>query len=46
MSTLKILEDVMRRIRREESLQDTPLPRYYFDLIGGTNTGMYVSFGV
>jgi patatin-like phospholipase/acyl hydrolase len=39
LSTLKILEDIMERIRREEGLQDTPLPRDYFDLIGGTNTG-------
>jgi len=39
LSTLKILEDIMERIRREEGLQATPLPRDYFDLIGGTSTG-------
>lgn len=39
LSTLKILEDIMERIRREEGLRDTPLPRDYFDLVGGTNTG-------
>jgi len=39
LSTLKILEEIMERIRREEGLQATPLPRDYFDLIGGTSTG-------
>jgi patatin-like phospholipase/acyl hydrolase len=43
LSTLKILEDIMERIRREEGLRDTPLPRDHFDLIGGTNTGGQVS---
>ena len=42
LSTLKILEDIMERIRREEGLRDTPLPRDYFDLVGGTNTGRCV----
>lgn len=39
LSTLKILEEIMENIRQIEGLQEVPLPRDYFDVIGGTSTG-------
>ena len=33
----------MERIKWEEKLDKVPVPAEYFDLIGGTSTGGYVS---
>jgi len=39
LSSLVILEEIMKEIRRRDSLDEVPLPCEYFDLIGGTSTG-------
>ena len=43
ISTLLILQNLMERIKHERRLNETPRPCEYFDLIGGTSTGGYVS---
>ena len=43
VSALLILESIMEKIRRDENLERTPLPCEYFDIVGGTSTGGYIS---
>ena len=42
-SALLILEAIMEKVRDELGQETTPLPCEYFDLIGGTSTGGYLS---
>lgn len=39
LSSLVILEEIMKEIKHRDSLAEVPLPCEYFDLIGGTSTG-------
>ncbi|CAE6478157.1 unnamed protein product [Rhizoctonia solani] len=39
LSTLIIIEELMKRIQHHEKLESTPSPYQYFDLIAGTGTG-------
>ncbi|KAF2014032.1 FabD/lysophospholipase-like protein [Aaosphaeria arxii CBS 175.79] len=39
VSELLILDEIMRRIKIDQRLSETPRPCDYFDLIGGTSTG-------
>ncbi|TKA80355.1 hypothetical protein B0A49_01484, partial [Cryomyces minteri] len=39
LSELKILEEIMNRIKFDLRMEDDPLPADFFDLIGGTSTG-------
>jgi len=39
LSSLVILDEIMKDIKRREHLEQVPLPCTYFDLIGGTSTG-------
>jgi len=39
LSSFIILEEIMKEIRRQDSLDEVSLPCEYFDLIGGTSTG-------
>jgi hypothetical protein len=43
MSELLILQEVMQRIQAKENLPSVPLPCEYFDMIGGTSTGGFVT---
>lgn len=43
LSSLLILENIMEHLRLEKGLNQVPRPCDYFDLIGGTSTGGYVS---
>lgn len=38
LSSLLILEKLMRYIKQNEDRDDMPIPCEYFDLIGGTST--------
>jgi len=39
LSSLLILREIMEEIQHRSSVECTPLPCQYFDLIGGTSTG-------
>jgi patatin-like phospholipase/acyl hydrolase len=39
LSSIMILQEIMKAIRRQTSAVDVPLPCDYFDLMGGTGTG-------
>ena len=39
LSSLVILDEIMKEVRRRDKLKEVPLPCDYFDLIGGTSTG-------
>ncbi|CAE6521937.1 unnamed protein product [Rhizoctonia solani] len=39
LSSLLILKEIMGRVKRDEGLDQVPLPCDYFDIIGGTSTG-------
>ncbi|ELU36723.1 Patatin domain-containing protein [Rhizoctonia solani AG-1 IA] len=43
LSTLIIIEELMKRIQHHEKLESTPSPYQYFDLIAGTGTGAKVA---
>jgi len=43
LSELVILQEIMSRIQFDENLTEMPRPCDYFDLIGGTGTGGYVT---
>jgi hypothetical protein len=43
MSELLILQEIMQRIQYKENLGSVPLPCEYFDMIGGTSTGGFVT---
>jgi len=43
MSGLLILQEIMQRIQYKENLDSVPLPCEYFDMIGGTSTGGFVT---
>lgn len=39
LSSLLILQNLMKEVRRVKNLDHDPLPCQYFDLMGGTSTG-------
>jgi hypothetical protein len=43
LTTLLVLEQIFESIKNEGSLPETPKPCEYFDMIGGTSTGGYVT---
>jgi hypothetical protein len=43
LAELLILQEIMGRIQHDEKLEEMPRPCAYFDLIGGTSTGGYVT---
>lgn len=46
ISSLMILEKVMEQIRQTQKLDHEIKPNEYFDLIGGTSTGGYVTISI
>ena len=40
---LIILDEVMKRVKYDKGFAEVPKPCDYFDLIGGTSTGGYLS---
>jgi hypothetical protein len=43
LSELLIIDHMMKRIKQEQRLAEVPKPCEYFDMIGGTSTGGWVS---
>ena len=46
MSELCILREIMNRLKYKLKLDKLPIPAEYFDLIGGTSTGGYITVSI
>ena len=46
LSELCILREIMNRLKYKLKLDELPIPAEYFDLIGGTSTGGYITVSI
>lgn len=46
LAELCILREIMSRLKYKLKLDKSPIPAEYFDLIGGTSTGGYITISV